>query len=725
MLGKLIETWKKSKGARSHTRLPTYRPFLEALEERLVPAVISTWNWNVNSGLQPNWSLAGNWTNGVPKVAGVGGVAGDQATFDGTSVGNCTVDIAVALDELTITNAYTGTITVNTSLKTGNPNPALTSSMANGILTGQGIEIVAATFNWTGGTFQNTSQMRVDGGATWNITGAATKTLDSVLNLSLLANSIGTWDGAGTIVFKNASLIVNSGSFTISGGGTMQDSGGGVNEFSNQGTLNVSPGANNIAMIHVKFENLGAVPCNVQSGTLQIDGGSNLQGTVTVSGGAQLTLASINTKLDSLNGVTITGSGTLLITAHASVVAASTVDCQTTYDRDVSVDGGSDLTITKNYYWKSGNWTGAGKMIIKGNLILNNTLVGGYPLGRTIDNYNIVTWSASDIQVSTSANITNENGATFHIQTDNNILNAGNAGSFLNKAGALVVKDGGTATTRIDLVFFPDNAGTIKVTAQGARIKFTPFMLNFGGLSITVTNAGMDFSAGLEQDSGSTVGTAASNATITVAGGNFVLKGGTVSASGAACGISVTGQYQQSGGTSTPGAYSTFSATDTIVETGGTIELQGGTLSGTNGVQVQSGSILQGYGFVSTSTLTNSGTINPGDIGTIGTITITGNYTQTSSGVLNEDITYSPPPGGATSDQLAVSGVATLSGTLNISSIGSAPSPGPTLELLTYGSRNGSWTSINLPPPPGYGHWADGFYDGGNPGYFYLSDVVP
>src|SRR5207245_6831528 len=106
----------------------------------------------------------------------------------------------------------------------------------------------------------------------------------------------------------------------------------------------------------------------------------------------------------------------------------------------------------------------------------------------------------------------------------NDILNGGGAGSFQNNSGAVLVKDGGTATTRIDLVFFPYNGGTIKVTAQGARIKFTPFMLNFGGLSITVTSAGMDFSAGLEQDSGST-SIVANTATITVAGGNFVLKG--------------------------------------------------------------------------------------------------------------------------------------------------------------------------------------------------------
>src|SRR5207245_10096994 len=102
---------------------------------------------------------------------------------------------------------------------------------------------------------------------------------------------------------------------------------------------------------------------------------------------------------------------------HASGVAASTIDCQTTNDLDQALDGSADLTITKNYNWRAGAWTGPGKMIVNGTLTLAANPLGSFPLGRTIDNKNIVSWTGKkDISVTGGANIINENGATFHIQ---------------------------------------------------------------------------------------------------------------------------------------------------------------------------------------------------------------------------------------------------------------------------------------------------------------------
>src|SRR5438874_4636869 len=123
MLRKFMQCWKDRTLGRRRMNRPTYRPFLEVLEDRLVPAVTTTWNWNVNNGLLPKWSLAGNWTNGVPG-------APDTANFDGTSNTNCTVDVAVTIANLTIGSAYTSTIdNASGSLLTVT---GLNSSMANG-----------------------------------------------------------------------------------------------------------------------------------------------------------------------------------------------------------------------------------------------------------------------------------------------------------------------------------------------------------------------------------------------------------------------------------------------------------------------------------------------------------------------------------------------------------------------------------------------------------------
>jgi hypothetical protein len=271
---------------------------LEQLETRVVPAVISTWNWTPKSP-DHNWSTNGNWTNGVPKVDG------DQATFNGTSVGDARVDIDVVLANLNITNAYTGTINNTVGMKLTGVN----STMAGGTFTGTTLEIdTAGIFDWTGGTFKALNSLIVNNGAVINITGTGYKTLDAVSMFSVNVNATANWDGAGTIAEKNGSLISATGFFDITGGGTIDNGGGNTSEFDNLGTLTVNPGAGNTVRIHVLFENGAAFSqCNIQSGTLFVDGGSILNGTISVPQGAQLSLASISPNVDSLHGVGITG----------------------------------------------------------------------------------------------------------------------------------------------------------------------------------------------------------------------------------------------------------------------------------------------------------------------------------------------------------------------------------------------------------------------------------
>ena len=102
-----------------------------------------------------------------------------------------------------------------------------------------------------------------------------------------------------------------------------------------------------------------------------------------------------------------------------------------------------------------------------------------------------------------------------------------------------------------------------------------------------------------------------------------------------------------------------------------------GSLSATS-VIVQPGSTLQGNGTVESS-ITNDGTVAPQ-----GSLTVTGNYTQTPSGALTEQF-------GST---LNVKSNATLSGALNVTvNPKRPPKSGATYTTLTFGSLNGSFTS--------------------------------
>jgi hypothetical protein len=125
----------------------------------------------------------------------------------------------------------------------------------------------------------------------------------------------------------------------------------------------------------------------------------------------------------------------------------------------------------------------------------------------------------------------------------------------------------------------------------------------------------------------------------------------------------------------------------TFVQTAGSTLLNGGGISiGTGTLNINGGS-LGGAGTV-TGNVSNAGAVSPG--ASAGTLAITGNYTQTATGVLNIEV------GAASYDVLQVGGAATLAGTLNITRLsGYVPPAGSSFPVLTYASRSGSFTTTN------------------------------
>ena len=84
--------------------------------------------------------------------------------------------------------------------------------------------------------------------------------------------------------------------------------------------------------------------------------------------------------------------------------------------------------------------------------------------------------------------------------------------------------------------------------------------------------------------------------------------------------------------------------------------------------------------------LMNAAEVDSGGIGAAGTLTVTGNYTQTAAGVLNIEIGgYNA---GTDFDQLNVQGNVSLGGTLNVTLLnGFVPNDGDAFQVLTYNSR--------------------------------------
>ena len=132
-----------------------------------------------------------------------------------------------------------------------------------------------------------------------------------------------------------------------------------------------------------------------------------------------------------------------------------------------------------------------------------------------------------------------------------------------------------------------------------------------------------------------------------------------------------------------------------------TINLGGGILDPGETLILESGDSLIGSGTLD-SNLVNTGTVSPG--ASPGIITVDGDYTQDSSGALAIELDGTTPGSGY--DQLAVTGAATLGGTLDVSLIpGFTPTAGQSFAIMTYASHTGEFDTLNLPSLSGDLEW--------------------
>ena len=160
------------------------------------------------------------------------------------------------------------------------------------------------------------------------------------------------------------------------------------------------------------------------------------------------------------------------------------------------------------------------------------------------------------------------------------------------------------------------------------------------------------------------------------------------------------------GGTVTSSAGSQFKiASGATTEIGGDFTLDGSldlasgsTMRGRGAFVINNTGILRGLGTVDvgSGTVQNDGTIAPGTLAVpTGTLNVIGNYTQRASGRLAMDL------GGAGAGQfdvLAVSGTATLAGTLTAGLINEfQPGPGNQFAVIAAGTRVGDFGVKALP----------------------------
>jgi hypothetical protein len=381
---------------------------------------------------------------------------------------------------------------------------------------------------------------------------------------------------------------------------------------------------------------------NGSSGTVTISTGSTLQvsngetlnasGTITNNGTITLNSTGSNTEMVFTGAAdTLGGTGKLILGANA--------------DNIVTASASSDVLTNSETIEGSGN-LGDAKMGL-----VNNT-------GKSI-----IANQSTPLIIDTSSKGFNNKG-TLSVSAGDTLEIMGPFTNF--SAGTLT---GGTYTVTgiLDLPSgdsITSNAATITLTGAAAEIK-NPAGSGSNALGALASNA----STGIFTVTGGQALTDSTTA-VTNAGTLTVAKNSKLTLSAA------SGTYTQSAGTTTVDG--TLTAKGGITFNGGSVFGNGGTLSaGTTG------------------TVTDNATFNIGDtLMTAGKETITGAYSQTSTGAINIDI------GGTTAgtqfDQLTISSTASLNGVLNLDLInGFVPTLTETFDILNASSVTGTFATVN------------------------------
>jgi hypothetical protein len=233
--------------------------------------------------------------------------------------------------------------------------------------------------------------------------------------------------------------------------------------------------------------------------------------------------------------------------------------------------------------------------------------------------------------------------------------------------------DGDTSLTSSSLTVggnFALNSGSLEIEGGTANITGT----------VTQTSSNVDISGQL------------------IVSGDYVQSGGTFLESTNNVFLSIGGAYTASGGafldvTSPVGSF--YASGDVTIGSGCVLVFVNGGIESAGNVYIASGGTLVGGGVVQLDTpgtaLHNDGTITLQDEGIPTTLLVNGNYVQT--GTLNLELSYFSP----SSSKLTVTGSASLGGVLNVNLNDGTPSAGDNFDLIHYGSRSGTFATINPP----------------------------
>ncbi|MCM8800997.1 MAG: filamentous hemagglutinin N-terminal domain-containing protein [Candidatus Omnitrophica bacterium] len=358
-----------------------------------------TWD---GGGTANNWGEPDNWDgNVVPQDT-------DAVTFDGTSSKDCTIDNVGSWSggSLTITSAYTGTITQNVAI-------TVTSfSQAGGTFTGGAVNMTTGTFTLSGGTFN-----------------APVAPGSLIIGDTFTAGAYS--QTSGTFI-ANASDIICYGNYSVTGG-TYNANNSKLTLDATPANLTFTGGGYTFNQITFKnTSNTSARTITLGSGTftfnsnfyLNADGAGNLtldcatnNPNVTINGKLAFTGTGTGTESISMGSGTWTVAGNIDLTGGTITSGTSTLILNAnTTGKTITSGGASFYNLTFNGV--GGGWTLQDDLDVDNNLtITSGTLnLSSYTLTIGADFTVNATFTASTGKVvfDDASKITHIYGTTFY-----------------------------------------------------------------------------------------------------------------------------------------------------------------------------------------------------------------------------------------------------------------------------------------------------------------------
>lgn len=701
---------------------------------------------------QETISGAGHIGNGQMTLVNSGTINANQSTaltisanggVTNTGTLEATSGATLALSNQLVTNtggtisANTGTVQVNSS--TINGGTITLTGASNLQLNSSTVHAGSTVTNSSTGTIEIASGTNVLGGTVNNSAGGVLK----VDNNAILQLEGGTYSQLGAVqlnsIGNNTELVIED-NVTLSGS-TVTLSGNAANyilaanaadTLTNQGTIQ---GAGNIGNGGMGLVNSGSIIANA-SGNLIINVSSqNFNNTGTVeAAGATLTIEGPGvTFLINDNQSTGTLTGGTYIANGSNIQWNAGTNNITTLAANVTEEGGGELFNTCTTGCSSNMLAGLTSITSAGSLTIGGltfTDAGAFSNAGSLTLLTGESFTVGSLTQISSGSLT---AGTYVLDANLNL--SGTAQTITTNAANLTLAGGtieNTSNSSNALASLATNSG--KLTIGGSSNNVSTSAASFSNTGTLTINAGDSLTAAkLTQISGTTLsgGTfvLAGNLDLTTSGisvttnsSTLTLEGGTINSNGVNALSGLTSSTKSltlaNNANLTTGTSSNFTNSGTLAVNSGSKLTVGGTghnytqtataakttVDGTltaTAVTVTGGSIL-GAGTITGNTTTgnatgNAVTLNVGDTGAAGLLTITGTYKQLATGTMTG--TINGTTAGSGFSQLKVSGAATLGGTINFtvtSSFQKSLTLGETFTVLTASSVTGTFSTTTI-----------------------------